>query len=103
VGGDRDLHRSGRTSSSATPTTASASSRPTTACSIRGRWSCSADDAIHPSTTRSTVSPAQSTYGGDFGASRAASGVGRRVEQPYDFDFVLRTFAEANTRANATS
>jgi predicted metal-dependent enzyme (double-stranded beta helix superfamily) len=39
-------------------------------------------------------------YGGDFVRQpRSQWGPGERVEQPYDLDFVLREFAEANARA----
>jgi predicted metal-dependent enzyme (double-stranded beta helix superfamily) len=59
------------------------------------------DDAIHSvhnPLTRSTA--AIHVYGGDFvHRPRSQWGPGDQVEQPFDLDFVLREFADADARA----
>jgi predicted metal-dependent enzyme (double-stranded beta helix superfamily) len=61
------------------------------------------DDAIHSvHNPLDCLTAAIHVYGGDFvRAPRSQWGPGERVEQPYDLDFVMREFAEANDRARA--
>ena len=59
------------------------------------------DDAIHSvHNPLDRVTAAIHVYGGDFVRKpRSQWGPGERVEQPYDFDFVLQEFAAARARA----
>lgn len=59
------------------------------------------DDTIHSvHNPLDRLTGAIHVYGGDFVRKpRSQWGPGEPVEQEYDFDFVLQTFADANTRA----
>jgi predicted metal-dependent enzyme (double-stranded beta helix superfamily) len=59
------------------------------------------DDAIHSvHNPLDRLTAAIHVYGGDFVREpRSQWGPGEREEQPYDLDFVMREFAEANARA----
>jgi predicted metal-dependent enzyme (double-stranded beta helix superfamily) len=64
------------------------------------------DDAIHSvHNPLDRLTGAIHVYGGDFVREpRSQWGPGEQVEQPYDLDFVMQTFADANARAaNANS
>jgi predicted metal-dependent enzyme (double-stranded beta helix superfamily) len=61
------------------------------------------DDAIHMvHNPLARFTGAIHVYGGDFvNEPRSQWGPGARVEQPFDMDFVLQEFADANARAGA--
>jgi predicted metal-dependent enzyme (double-stranded beta helix superfamily) len=63
------------------------------------------DDAIHSvHNPLDRLTGAIHVYGGDFVREpRSQWGPGEPVEQPYDLDFVMQTFADANTRAANTT
>ncbi|HEY7105999.1 MAG TPA: hypothetical protein VH986_06335 [Acidimicrobiia bacterium] len=61
------------------------------------------DDAVHSvHNPRGTLTAAIHVYGGDFVRQpRSQWGPGERVEQPFDLEFVLQEFAEADARARS--
>ena len=63
------------------------------------------DDTIHSvHNPLDRLTGAIHVYGGDFVREpRSQWGPGEPVEQPYDLDFVMQTFADANTRAANTA
>jgi predicted metal-dependent enzyme (double-stranded beta helix superfamily) len=63
------------------------------------------DDAIHSvHNPLDRVTAAIHVYGGDFVRKpRSQWGPGERVEQPYNYDFVLQEFAAARERARRTA
>jgi len=63
------------------------------------------DDTIHSvHNPLDRLTGAIHVYGGDFVREpRSQWGPGEQVEQPYDLDFVMQTFADANTRAANTA